>query len=450
MQWFGPAAPEYDERRALFNAMIDKRPRLIAACDGPADVKEALERARKERLRVAVRSGGHSVAGQSTNDDGLVVDVRPMKTVEIDASARRARVGGGCTWGEFDAAAQEHGLATTGGRISTTGVSGLTLGGGSGWLERRHGLSCDNLLAVELVTADGREIRADETQHQDLLWASKGGGGNFGVVTALEFGLHPVGPMILGGLMAWPADRGPEVARTFRDWADSAPDELGTGLVVLNGPPEEFIPPHLQGQPLVGVAVCWTGDEATGDDLVKVMRDLTPEIDLVGPMPYAALQSMLDDPPGLRQYWSADYHDTFTDEALEVFLDAGARRPSPLTQHLLLPWGGVLGRIDPESTPLGQRGARWVSHPFATWQDAVDDDANIAWVREYRKANAPFTTGGVYLNFIGDEGDERIRAAFGADKYERLVAIKSEYDPANVFAGNQNIRPRATHLKRRG
>ncbi len=439
--WIGPDAAGYDERRRLFNAMIDKKPRIIAACESPADVREALERAARDHLEVAVRSGGHSVAGQSSNDDGLVVDVRPMKAVDVDATARRARVGGGCTWAEFDAAAQEFGLATTGGRVSTTGVSGLTLGGGSGWLERQHGLSCDNLLAVELVTADGREVRADDTQHQELLWASKGGGGNFGVVTALEFQLHPVGPLITGGLMAWPAARGPEVSRAFRDWADDAPEELGTALVVLSGPPEDFIPPHLQGQPLIAVAVCWTGDTATGADVVQVLRNLSPEVDLVGSMPYTQLQSMIDDPPGFRQYWSADYHDSFPDGALDVFLDAGARRASPMTQQLLLPWGGALARVDADATPLSQRSARWVSHPFATWEDPADDAANIAWVREYRQANAPFSTGGVYLNFIGDEGDARIKAAFGDQKYQRLAQVKSEYDPRNVFAGNQNIRP---------
>ncbi len=442
MKWISSAEAEYDEQRELFNAMIDKRPRLIAACESPADVKAALDRAKADVLDVAVRSGGHSVAGASSNDDGLVIDVRPMKAIEIDATARRARVGGGCTWAEFDTAAQEHGLATTGGRVSTTGVSGLTISGGSGWLERRYGLSCDNLLAVELVTADGREIRADDTQHQDLLWASKGGGGNFGVVTALEFQLHPVGPMIIGGLMLWAAERGQEVSRVFRDWADNSPEELGTAFVMLCGPPEEFVPIHLQGQPCIGVAVCWTGDEATGADVVKVIRDLDPEVDLVGPMPYAALQSMIDDPPGFRQYWSADYHDEFSDDALDVFLAGGASAPSVMTQHLLLPWGGALARIDADSTPLGQRGAQWVTHPFATWDNPADDEANIAWVRDYRKANAPFTTGGTYLNFIGDEGDDRIKAAFGVEKYDRLAQIKAEYDPANVFAGNQNIRPK--------
>jgi FAD/FMN-containing dehydrogenase len=442
MEWIEPTDAGYDERRALFNAMIDKRPRLIAVCASPADVRAALDRARKDGLEVAVRSGGHAVAGQSTNDDGLVIDVRGITDVEIDPTARWARVGAGCTWADFDTAAQQHGLATTGGRVSTTGVSGLTLGGGSGWLERKHGLACDNLVAVELVTADGREIRADHTQHQDLLWASKGGGGNFGVVTALEFALHPVGPTILGGLMAWPADAADEVSRAYRDWADDAPDELGSGLVVLSGPPEDFVPAHLQNQPMVAIAVLWSGDEADGAELVQVMRDLEPDLDLVGPMPYVQLQSMIDDPPGLRQYWSADYHDSFPDEALDLFLAAGARRPSPLTQHLLLPWGGALSRVDEDATPMTQRGARWVSHPFATWMDRADDEINIAWVRAYRDTIAPHTTGGVYLNFIGDEGDERIRAAFGAAKLDRLASIKAEYDPENVFSGNQNIRPR--------
>jgi hypothetical protein len=306
MQWIRPGDADYDGRRALFNAMIDKRPRSIAACSTPADVRAALERARADGLAVAVRSRGHAVAGQSSNDDGLMIDVRAMKSIEIDPVARTARVGAGCTWGEFDAAAQVHGLATTGGRVSTTGVSGLTLGGGSGWLERKHGLSCDNLVAVELVTAVGRELRADDQQHPELLWACKGGGGNFGVVTAMEFKLHPVGPLILGGLLAWPADRGPEVARRYRDMASEAPAEFGSALVMLSGPPEEFVPPHLQGQPIVAVALMWTGDEAAGTDVVRVLRDLGPEIDLVGPMPYAQMQSMLDDPPGFRQYWSAE------------------------------------------------------------------------------------------------------------------------------------------------
>ena len=441
MEWIQPGDTDYDDRRALFNAMIDRRPRLIAACSTNSDVREALDRAYSDGLAVAVRSGGHAVAGQSSVDGGLVIDVRPMKQIEIDSVARTARVGGGCTWREFDLAAQAHGLATTGGRVSTTGVSGLTLGGGSGWLERHHGLSCDNLVGAELVLADGREVRADATTNPDLLWACKGGGGNFGVVTSLDFALHPVGPMILGGLLAWPAERGPEVARRYRDMAVDTPVEFGSGLVVMSGPPEEFIPPQLQGKPLVAIALMWTGDDATGLDIVQLLRDLGPDIDLVQSMPYVDMQSMIDDPPGFRQYWSADYHDALTDEAVDLFLAAGSARPSPITQHLMLPWGGAVAAVTDDATPMTQRQAAWVTHPFATWERAADDAANIAWVRDSRAAIAPFATGGTYLNFMGDEGEERITAAFGDTNLHRLREIKAEYDPDNVFAGNQNIRP---------
>jgi FAD/FMN-containing dehydrogenase len=441
MRWTAPGDTDYDDLRAVFNAMIDKRPRLIASCSTAADVRSALARARTDGLAVAVRSGGHAVAGQSTNDDGLVIDVRPMKALAIDPVSRTARVGAGCTWGELDAAAQVHGLATTGGRVSTTGVSGLTLGGGSGWLERQHGLTCDNLLAVELVTADGHELRADEHQHSDLLWACKGGGGNFGVVTAFEFALHPVGPSILGGMLAWPADRGPEIARLYRDLAFDAPLELGSGLVMLSGPPADFIPPHLQGQPIVAVVLVWTGDQDSGTDIVQLFRDRQPDIDLVAPVAYTQMQSMLDNPPGLRQYWSGDYHDTLPDEALDIFLAAGAARPSPMTQHLMVAWGGAIRDVAEDATPLRRRQASWVTHPFATWTALADDLVNINWVRDYRAAIAPYTNGGTYLNFIGDEGPERITAAFGERNLTRLREIKSHYDPTNVFAGNQNIRP---------
>ncbi|HEX6518124.1 MAG TPA: FAD-binding oxidoreductase [Nocardioidaceae bacterium] len=441
MFWTTADSPDYDERRALFNAMIDRRPRLIAGCETPADVAEALDRARRDGLAVAVRAGGHSVAGMSTNDDGLVVDVRPMKRIEIDPAQRRARVGAGVTWGELDAAAQQHGLATTGGRVSTTGVAGFTLGGGSGWLERAHGLACDNLVAVDLVTADGREVRADADHAPELFWALHGGGGNFGVATALEFRLHPVGPEVMAGLMAWPFEAGPAVARAFRDWAEAAPDELGSGLLAITAPPEEFVPEHLQGAKIVGVAGMWCGSLDDGADYFAGLRHLEPEIDLVAARPYTEFQSMIDDPPGNRHYWSADYHSALPDEALDVFLDGAAAAPSPLTQQLALPWGGALARIPEDSTPLSRRDTAWLTHPFAVWEDAADDTANIEWVRQFRRDIAPYTNGGVYLNFIGAEGEDRIRQAFGAEKYHRLVQVKTEYDPRNVFRGNQNIAP---------
>jgi FAD/FMN-containing dehydrogenase len=416
---------------------------VIASCWSPADVRDALALAGTEGYDVAVRAGGHSVAGMSTNDGGLVIDVRPMKQITVDPATRRVRVGAGTTWGEFDRATQEHGLATTGGRVSTTGVAGLTLSGGSGWLVRRYGLTCDNLVSVDLVTADGREVTASTTEHPDLFWALHGGGGNFGVATAFEFQLHPVGPTVLAGLLVWPGDAGGDVARAYRDLAVDAPDELGTGLVVLTGPPEPFVPEHLQGTTLVAVAVLWSGEIARGDDVIAPLRSLGPEVDLVGPMPYADFQCMIDDPPGLHNYWTADYHDEFPDAALDVFLKYGADRPSPFSQQLLLPWGGAIARLAPEATPMANRSVRWITHPFALWEDAADTDANVEWARGFRRDIATSATGGVYLNFIGNEGQDRVRAAFGDENYRRLAAVKAEWDPANVFRGNQNIEPAA-------
>ncbi len=433
--------PRYDEARTLFNAMIDKRPAVIAECGSAADVAAALALAHKEKYDVAVRAGGHSVAGLSTNDDGIVVDVRPMKTINIDPSRRTAKVGAGVTWGEFDRAAQEHGLATTGGRVSTTGVAGFTLGGGSGWAERSWGLACDNLISVDLVTADGRELTASSTQNPELFWALHGGGGNFGVATALEFQLHPLGPIVLAGLMLWPAQDAAEVARYYRDQAVDAPDALGSGLVMLSGPPEEFVPAHLQGKPCVGVAVLWVGDPEEGQAYVKGFRDLRPAVDLVGPMPYADFQCMIDDPPGMQNYWTADYHSMFPDSALDIFVQSGLTKPSLLSQQILIPWGGAMSRVDEATTPMTKRDANWVTHPFAVWEDPKDNAQNIAWARTFRDEIAAYANGGVYLNFIGSEGEDRVRAAYGEANYARLAQVKAEFDPANLFRGNQNMRP---------
>ena len=441
MQMITENDPQYDELRTVFNAMIDKRPAVIAQCASPADVRDALAHAASESLDVAVRAGGHSVAGASVNDGGLVVDVRPMKDIAIDPAARTVKVGAGVNWGEFDAATQEHGLATTGGRVTTTGVAGLTLGGGSGWLERRFGLTCDNLVSVDLVTADGREVTASAKENPELFWALHGGGGNFGVATAFGFALHPVGPIVMAGLMLWPADAAHDVARVYRDLAFDAPDELGSGLVMLTGPPEPFVPEHLQGATVVGLAILWTGDEAEGRDVIQPLRGLSPEVDLVDQMPYAFFNGMLDDPPGNQNYWTADYHDDFPDDALDVFLKYGADRASLLTQQLMLPWGGAVARVAEGETPLTNRSVRWITHPFAVWADPADTDANIAWARNFRRDIAEYTNGGVYLNFIGNEGQDRVRAAYGDDNYRRLTQVKAEWDPQNVFRGNQNIEP---------
>ena len=336
-----PTDAGYDEARALFNAMIDRRPAVIAQCAGAGDVAAAVRFGRESGLPTAVRAGGHSVAGMSTVDDGLVVDVRNMKTIEVDAEGRSVRCGAGVTWGELDRATQDHGLATTGGRVSTTGVAGFTLGGGSGWLERKCGLACDNLLAVDLVTAAGEQIRASESDNPDLFWALHGGGGNFGVATAFELALHPVGPIVMAGLMLWPGDRGRDVTQAMREMMEGAPDELASGAVYLTGPPEEFVPPELRGQLCCAVALLWAGESPDdGEPYARRFREMEPAVDLVGPMPYADFQCMIDDPPGLRNYWTADYLDELSDEAIEVFVSHSERMPVPSAcQSILFPWG---------------------------------------------------------------------------------------------------------------
>jgi len=431
----------YDEARAVHNAMINRRPAVIAKCATPLDVARALELADREGFAVAVRAGGHSVAGMSVNDDGMVIDVRPMKAISVDEERRTIKVGAGVTWHEFDLATQEYGLATTGGRASTTGVAGFTLGGGSGWAERKYGLACDNLISVDLVTADGQVVTASETERPDLFWALHGGGGNFGVATAFEFRLHPLGPTVLAGLLAWPMDEAAEVARVYRDLAFDSPDELGSGLVLLNAPEAEPVPEHVRGQPIAGIALFWAGDPAEGRDAVKPFIDLHPTANLVAPMPYTNLQCMIDDPDGLRNYWTADFHDDFPDEAIDLFVGYGKTRRSPLTQQILFPWGGAVADRDDGSTPMANRSAHWITHPFAVWEDSAANEANIEWARAFRRDIAAYTNGGTYLNFVGDEGQDRVRAAFGPENYARLAAVKADYDPRNVFRGNQNIQP---------
>jgi FAD/FMN-containing dehydrogenase len=432
----------YDDARELFNAMIDRRPAVIAQCAAVDDVAAAVGFGRETGLPTAVRAGGHSVAGMSTVDDGLVVDVRNMNEIEVHPAERMVRCGAGTTWGELDRATQEHGLATTGGRVSTTGVAGFTLGGGSGWLERKYGLACDNLLAVELVTAAGERVRASESENPDLFWALHGGGGNFGVATAFELRLHPVGPTVMAGLMLWPGERGHEVAEAMRETMEGAPDELALAVVYLTGPPEEFVPPELQGKLCCGAVVFWAGENPDdGEPYARRLRELEPTVDLVGPMPYADFQCMIDDPPGLRNYWTADYLDELSDGAIDVFASHSTRMPVPSAcQSIIFPWGGQIARVSSGDTPMAQRDAMWVSHPFVLWESADDDERHLAWGRGLSADMKRFASGGVYLNFIGDEGQDRVRAAFG-DNYDRLAQIKAQYDPDNFFRLNQNIKP---------
>jgi FAD/FMN-containing dehydrogenase len=437
-----PTDGRYDEARSVFNAMVDRRPALIARCAGPDDVARAIAYARREGLPLAVRAGGHSVAGLSLNDGGVVVDVRPMADVTVDAQRRIARCGAGATWGEFDRRTQAFGLATTGGRISTTGVAGLTLGGGSGWLERRYGLTCDNLEAIELVTAAGEIVRASEDENADLFWAMHGGGGNFGVVTAFEFRLHEVGPMIYGGVALFDPADGVTVARAFRDFHSPGPEEAGLALAYLAAPPEPFVPEEWQGRVMPGIAGMWVGPPEEGEAALRELLGVArPIVNVFGELPYVELQSMIDDPPGKRNWWTAEYLAELPDAAVEAFCAFSEAMPASFTQSLLVPWGGAVASGEAAS-PLMTRDAAWVVHPFCVWEGEERDEEHISWGRRGREAMGPWATGGTYLNFIGDEGPDRVRAAFGP-AYDRLAAVKAAWDPENLFHGNQNIVPAA-------
>jgi FAD/FMN-containing dehydrogenase len=440
VKWIKPEDPGYDESRTLFNAMIDRSPAVIAPCSTPAEVAEALRYAKDNKLAVAVRAGGHSVAGMSMNDGGLVVDVRPMKSARVDPEARTVTAGAGLTCGEFDRATQEHGLALTGGRVSTTGLAGFTLGGGSGWLERAFGFACDDLISVDLVTAGGDEVTASATENPELFWALHGGGGNFGVVTSFTFGLHRLGPTVHAGLMLWPGDAAAEISRGYRELALAAPNEESATIAFVTAPPEPFVPPEMVGKMAVGVVYVYAGDAAEGAEHAKPYRALGPAVDLLGDTSYADFQCSLDDPPGKYNYWSADYHDELSDDALDVLIDSARNLPGPSSQQLLVHWGGAVGGAG-AATPLLNRNATWVTHPFGLGDTPQGGQEAKAWVKRFRQNIAPHATGGVWLNFIGDEGQERVRAAFGDENYNRLARVKREFDPENTFRGNQNILP---------
>ena len=434
-----PADDGYEDAREIFNRMIERRPSLIAQCSSVEDVRAALAYGRANGLPIAVRSGGHSVAGSSLVDDGLVIDMRNMNSASVDAEQKTVTVGGGATWSVLDKATTPHNLATTGGRVSTTGVAGLTLGGGSGWLERKFGLACDNLLEVKLVTADGRAVTASEGENPDLFWALHGGGGNFGIATEMTFRLHPVESVTLA-LLLWPGAQGPELTRRYRDYLETAPDEIGGGVLYITGPPEEFVPEYLQGQLCCGIGVTYPGAEAEARELMAPILELEPEGAMIAEMPYSEMQCAIDDPPGFRNYWSAEYLGEFPDEAVALFCERANDMvvPSP-SQHILLPWGGAVAR-DAGDWPLAGRDCPWVVHPLGLWEHPADDARAISWARGTCEDMRRFATGGTYLNFIGDEGQDRVAAGFGAN-YPRLQAIKAEYDPDNVFRMNHNIKP---------
>ncbi len=438
----GPAHADYDTARRVWNGMIDRYPALIVRCAETADVAAAVRFAVDRGLPVAVRGGGHNVAGNATCDNGLVIDLSPMKRITVDREARIARAEPGLTWREFDAAAAQAGLATTGGLVSSTGIAGFTLGGGIGWLMRRYGLTCDNLLSAELVTVDGEPVTASERTNADLFWGLRGGGGNFGIVTEFSYRLHPV-TSVFGGLVLHEASRAAEVLAFFRGFVAAAPDKLTALAAFLTAPPAPFVPAELQGKPAVALVVCYAGDLAEGEQIVAPLRRFgPPRADVIGPLPYPALQQMFDAsaPAGLRNYWKSGYLRALDDGALETIVAHATQAPSPLTQVHVHQMGGAVGRVAPDATAFVHRRAPFVLNIVGTWAEPAADDANLMWVRDFWSAIEPATEG-VYVNFLGEEGEERVRAAYSPGVYERLVALKDRYDSGNVLRFNQNVRP---------
>jgi FAD/FMN-containing dehydrogenase len=436
--------PGYEEARSVFNAVYDRHPALIARCASTADVVNAVEVARERGLLVAVRGGGHSLSGLSTCDEGIVIDLGGLKSIAVDPERRTASAGGGALWGELDAAAQAHGLHTPGGRVTTTGVAGFTTGGGYGWTSCKHGLACDNLISAEVVLADGTVVRASEQEHPDLFWGIRGGGGNFGVVTEFEFRLHPLGPTVLAGLTMFPIERATEVVRGWRDIADGAPDELATACVLITAPPEPFVPPELQGRPVVGIAALYAGDADQGAAVVQPLKDLGPVVDHIAEMPYTAFQAALDPlaPWGVRSYCRGEYMRELRDDAIDSFLADGiglTARGAPLTQMIIFRVGQAIAAVPDHATAFSHRDAGYILHPIVTWNEPRDDEEMIAAGRAFAAAMRPYSTGASYLNFTL-EGD-RVRDAYGEQKYARLQALKDRYDPGNLFRLNQNIRP---------
>ena len=439
-----PGHADYETARAVYNGMIDKHPALIASCVDVGDVITAVNFAREENLALAVRGGGHNGAGLGTCDGGLVIDLSRLNGVHVDPAARTARVGGGCTWGDVDHATHAFGLATPSGIISTTGVGGLTLGGGLGHLTRRFGLSIDNLLGVDMVLADGRFITASADENDDLFWAVRGGGGNFGVVTSFLFRLHPVSTVVAGPTL-WPLDQAAEVMRWYRSFIVDAPEELNGFFAFLTVPPAPPFPEELQLQKMCGVVWCYTGPEDQAEEVFSpVLRVGTPALHGVQAMPYPVLQGAFDAlyPPGDQWYWKADFVRELSDEAVTRHIRHGSEMPTPQSTMHLYPINGAAHRVGSHDTAWSYRDATWGMVIAGVDPDPATAGEITTWAKEYWGAVHPFSAGGAYVNMMMEEGEDRVKASY-RDNHDRLVEIKDKYDPANLFRVNQNIRPSA-------
>ncbi len=438
-----PLDASYDEVREIWNGMIDKRPAIIVQCQGAGDVVHALAFARRNGLDISIRGAGHNIAGNAICDDGLMIDLSTMKNVRVDPDRRRAYVEPGVTLGVFDAAVQAHGLATPIGINSTTGIAGLTVGGGFGWLTRKYGMTVDNLISVEMVTVDGDLIRASEDQNADLFWAIRGGGGNFGVVTQFEFKLYPVGPEILAGLIVFPFDQAKQVLTKYREFVESAPEELNVWVVLRKAPPLPFLPEDVHGREVVVLPIFYSGDIEEGQKLIEPLRQFgDAHGEHIGVQPFVDWQQAFDPllTPGARNYWKSHNFTELSDGALDSIIEFAGKLPSPQCEIFVGLIAGAPNRVAPDTMAWGHRDARFVLNVHARWDDARDDDTCITWAREFFKSSAPYASAGAYVNFMTEEEGDRVAAAYGAN-FARLVEIKKKYDPENVLHLNQNIKP---------
>jgi FAD/FMN-containing dehydrogenase len=444
-----PESPGYDQARTIWNAMHDRHPGLIVRAAGASDVIAAVKFAREHRITLAVRGGGHNIAGNALCDGGLVLDLSAMRSVRVDPMGLTARVEPGCTLADFDREAQAFGLATPLGINSTTGVAGLTLGGGFGWLSRRFGLTIDNLLSADIVTADGKLRHASPTEHSELFWAIRGGGGNFGVVTSFEFHLHAVGPQVLAGLVVHPLADAPTVLRFYREFIAATPEEFVCWFVMRQAPPLPFLDAAWHGKHILALALCYTGaDLAQGERVMAPLRGFgAPIADVVAPQPYVQWQTLLDPllTPGARNYWKSHDFREVSDGLIETLVAHALRIPDPQTEIAVAQLGGAVSRVPNEVTAYAHRDGQWVMNVHGRWADPARDEPCIAWARDLHRAAAPFATGAVYVNFLTHEETtpERLRAAYGAN-LDRLAKLKAKYDPANLFSVNQNIPPGAS------
>jgi FAD/FMN-containing dehydrogenase len=440
-----PDDQSYDEVRAIWNATIDRRPAVIVQCAAADDVPSAIAFARSNGLEISIRGGGHNIAGNAVCDNGVTIDLSTMKNVRIDAQQRRAYVESGATLGDFDKAAQVHGLATPVGINSTTGIAGLTLGGGFGWLTRKYGMTIDNLVSTEVITADGNKIRTSETENAELFWAIRGGGGNFGVVTEFEFALHPVGPEILAGLIVFPFSQAKHVLTRYREFVESAPEELNVWALLRKAPPLPFLPEHVHGKEVIVLPVFYTGDIAVGEKLIEPLRSFGDAYgEHIGVQPYVEWQQAFDPllTKGARNYWKSHNFTELSDGALDAIVEFAGKLPSPQCEIFIGCIAGAPNRVPTDATAYFHRDAKFVLNVHGRWAEVAHDQICIAWAREFFQASAPYASAGAYVNFMTQEEGDRVAAAYGSN-YDRLVQIKQRYDPENVFHLNQNIKPRS-------